>query len=349
LDFWDLTVLIFRRWKIALPLLLLSIGATLFVAFTAKPDYTMTSYVQFIPAKVAPSDNPTAATLRNPWNSLGLNTLGQASIYATQDQGFLDSLKASHHTDNFTLTMTYPDPIVTVEVVGKTRDDARETTELIVSRLRGAAESLQRGSGVADADIIASQRLDRGQNLVPSNSKVKRAVAAVAAAGLIVTAGGAVGFDAILRRRARKRADAEAVASGDGPPAPEKAVAGVNGANGVTPARAGVGVNGVNGLNGDQADAALRAAPPESLERTAIIIKRSSSVVKPAPPKQRRSPAATYRSANAQSAEAEAEAGEEAEKPAETTPEETNGDTPADVQAVLQPKWVGSENGSKSK
>jgi uncharacterized protein involved in exopolysaccharide biosynthesis len=31
-------VLIFRRWKISLPLLLLSIGATVFVALTAKPD-----------------------------------------------------------------------------------------------------------------------------------------------------------------------------------------------------------------------------------------------------------------------------------------------------------------------
>jgi hypothetical protein len=347
LDFWDLTVLIFRRWKIALPLLLLTIGATVFVGLTAKPDYTMTSYVQFIPAKVAPSDNPTAATLRNPWNQLGLNTLGQASIYATQDQGFLDSLKASHHTDNFTLTMTYPDPIVTVEVVGTTRADATQTTELIVTRLRGAAESLQRGSGVGDADIIASQRLDRGQNVVPSSSKVKRAVAAVAAGGLILTAGSAVGFDAILRRRARRRLEAEGDDGDDAQPAPESSSA-VGGVNGKIPApRAGTGT-----VNGDHADMPMRAAPPENLERTAIIIKRTSSVVKPAPPKQqqRRSPAATYRSANAQSADADAD--EEAENPAGTAPEETNGNAPADsgdVRSVLQPDWVVSENGSKSK
>jgi hypothetical protein len=338
-------VLIFRRWKIALPLLLLTIGGTVFVGLTAKPDYTMTSYVQFVPPKIAPTDNPTAATLRNPWNQLGLNTLGQASIYATQDQGFLDSLKASHHTDNVTLTMTYPDPIVTVEVVGTSKADALSTTELVVSRLRGAAESLQRGSNVADADIIASQRLDRGQNLVPSTSKVKRAVAAVGVAGLIVTAGSAVGFDAILRRRARKRQEAEGEGD-DGQPTPETSGAG-------NKARAGVGT-----VNGDQPEMPMRAAPPENLERTAIIIKRTSSVVKPPPPKQqpappkqqRRSPAATYRSANAQSAEADAD--KEAEKPAEGAPEETNGNAPADsadVRSVLQPDWVVSENGSKSK
>jgi len=338
-------VLIFRRWKIALPLLLLTIGGTVYVALTAKPDYTMTSYVQFIPPKVAPTDNPTAATLRNPWNQLGLNTLGQASIYATQDQGFLDSLKASHHTDNVTLTMTYPDPIVTVEVVGTSRADALGTTELVVSRLRGAAESLQRGSNVADADIIATQRLDRGQNLVPSTSKVKRAVAAVGVAGLILTAGGAVGFDALLRRRARKRQEAEDIEAAEGSPGPDgtQLIPQVNGK-----ARAGVGA-----VNGEPAEAAFRPAPPENLERTAIIIKRTSSVVKPAAPKpqqQRRSPAATYRSANAQNAEEEAE--EPTEEPAEPTPDETKGDASADssdVRAVLGPDWVASENGSKSK
>ena len=104
MDFWDLTKLIFRRWKIALPLLLVTIAATTAVALTAKPDYVMTSYIQFVPAKVAPTDNPTAASLRNPWNQLGLNTLGQACIYSTQDQEFLDSLKAGGHTTSFTLT-----------------------------------------------------------------------------------------------------------------------------------------------------------------------------------------------------------------------------------------------------
>jgi hypothetical protein len=344
LDFWDLTVLIFRRWKIALPLLLLAIGATILVALTAKPDYTMTSYVQLIPAKVAPSDNPGTAALRNPWNQLGLNTLGQAAIYATQDQGFLDSLKAAHRTDNFTLTMTYPNPIVTVEVVGRTRADALDTTQLVVDRLRGAAESLQRGSGVNDIDIIATQRLDRGQNLVPSSGKVKRAIAAVAAAGLLLTAGGAVGGDAILRRRARKRQELENAEAEDGR-TPETA----SGKAGVD----GTAAAGVNGLNGQDAAPPpvvpqfARAAPPESVERTAIIIKRTSSVVKAEPPKQRRSPAATYRSANARSVNGEAVEDDEKEAVAEA-----NGDNsadPSDVRTVLQPNRVGGDDGGQSK
>jgi hypothetical protein len=369
LDFWDLTVLIFRRWKISLPLLLLSIAATVFVAFTAKPDYTMTSYVQFIPAKIASTDNPNAS-LRNPWNQLGLNTLGQASIYATQDQGFLDQLKATKHTNNFTLTMTYPDPIVTVEVVGITPGDARDTTDLIVSRLRGAAESLQRGAGVGDADIIATQRLDRGQNLLPSRSKQKRAILAVAAAGVILTAGGTVGFDALMRYRRRKRLEAEGVATYEAPETTSSSAPAVNGsvssgANGSVNGNVSHNGNGkavvnghtngyVNGnVNGEPSFTGLdRGAPPESVERTAIIIKRSSSVVKAAPPKQqRRSPAATYRSANAQSDNADSGDDEAEVEEHDSVPAETNGDTSADspdVRAVLQTKWVGAEDGGKS-
>ncbi len=366
-------MLIFRRWKIALPLLLLAIAGTVFVALTAQPDYTMTSYLQLVPAKLAPADaaNPTNAGLRNPWNQLGLNTLGQAAIYATQDQGFLDQLKATNHTDDFTLTMTYPNPIITVEVVGKTQTDARSTTELIVNRLRGAAESLQRNSNVADADIIATQRLDQGQNLVPSRSKQKRAILAVAAAGLVVTAGGTVGLDALLRRRARQRLELEGAQADDDQPTPSETASGSASAghNG----KANAGANGFNGLNGNNgnngkdpgskvpvvrgepsfngADGQSRPSLPDSVERTAIIIKRTSSVVKAAPPKQqqRRSPAATYRSANAQSVNGDS--GDEAAEH-ESAPKETNGDTPSDssdVRAVLKPKWVGGENGGKSK
>jgi len=348
LDFWDLTVLIFRRWKVALPLLLLAIGATVLVALTAKPDYKMTSYVQLVPAKVATGDNPTAATLRNPWNQLGLNTLGQACIYATQDQGFLDSLKATDHTDNFTLTMTYPNPIVTVEVVGTSPSDARETTDLVIDRLRSTAESLQRSAGAGQADIIATQRLDRGQNLVPSNSKVKRAIFAVAAAGLLLTAGGTIGLDAIFRRRARKRRELEGAAAPDVPA--------TSGANGRDKASAVGGEDDTRLITlmghkrpGSEAPAA-RGPIPESVERTAIIIKRNPPVEKPVAKQGRLSSAGTYRSANAQNpTNGQNGANGDDRKPASNDANSNSGSEPSDVRVVLQPKWVGGENGNKPK
>lgn len=350
-------MLIFRRWKIALPLLLVAVGATAFVAMTAKPDYTMTSYVQFIPAKVAPTDNPTSASLRNPWNQLGLYTLGQASIYATQDQSFLDSLKAGKHTVTFTLTITYPNPIVTVEVVGSTSADARDTTQLVIGRLRDSAEALQKNSGVRDADVIATQRLDQGQNLLPSSSKIKRAILAVAAAGLVLTAGGTVGFDAFARRRSRKREQRE---RGEQPPQETESTGTTNGEEVASSLTAPVvhaelgeppsepvsrprPVASSEKPAGRPVSLAGPAASP-NMERTAIVVKRSAAVIKhPSAAKPKRpADAATYRSVNAQSAAN----GENHD----AVPSATGADSdpaPSDVRIVLQPKWAAGENGGK--
>ena len=342
-------MLIFRRWKISVPFLLIAIGASCFVLKTAKPDYIMTSYVQLIPARVAPADtdNPAGASLRNPWNQLGLNTLGQASIYATQDKGFLESLKATKHTDNFTLTMTYPNPIVTVEVVGSSPADATETTQLVVDRLRASAQSLQTGAGVGTADLITMQRLDQGQNLSPSRSKVKRAILAVAAAGLMMTAGGTLGLDALARRRSRKRKKRNDIES----PAPEIVETSVaNGKETPSPPRvpvifAQLGQQLPRPIGGAPAERPVSpavASPPGSVERTAIVVTRTTSVAKPPATSTHPPAAATYQSANAKSkSDGENDDAAAAGK---------NGKSAAssDVRVVLQPKRLDSENGGKS-
>ena len=77
--------------------------------------------------------------------------------------------------------------------------------------------------------------------------------------------------------------------------------------------------------------------PQGRVKRTAKVVKQPS-VIKPARP-----PAATYRSAYTQ-------AGANGDDHDNSTPA-TNGDSaadPSDVRVVLQPKWVGGENGSKS-
>jgi hypothetical protein len=357
LDFWDLTVLIFRRWKVAVPLLLLAISVTAFVALTARPDYKMTSYVQLVPARVAPTDDPTSAALRNPWNQLGLNTLGQASIYATQDQKFLDTLKAGKHTDNFTLTMTYPNPIVTVEVVGSTPADARETTQLVIDRLQRTAEALQEGSGAGSADIIATQRLDQGENLLPSRSKVKRAMLAVAAAGLVLTAGGTVGFDAFARRRSRKRAERERAES-----LPETTTTGADRKEVPSSQKVPVGTAGLGGpaSGGPQAGVPeqpeqpaeppkqlVKAKPSVPVQRTAVVLKPATKVVRRSPAaKSKRPPeAAMYRSMNAQG---DGNGGDHDSAPSAMDADSAPAPAPADVCIVLQPKRLRGENGGKS-
>jgi hypothetical protein len=336
-------VVIFRRWKVALPLLLVAIGATAYVAVTAKPDYVMTSYVQVIPAKVAPTDNPAAAALRNPWNQLGLATIAQAATYTTQDKAFLESLKAAGHTENFTLTTNYPNPIVTVQVVARTPADARETTDLVVTRLRNSVLSLQKQAAVQDQDLIATQRLDQGQNLETSGGKVKRALAAVAVAGLLMMAGGTLAFDALARRRSRRRQERAEASS----PPHETAESGtVDGRQPESPRESGEQAAGPvrhPATVVTPEESAVRPAPPVG-ERTAIVVKRTASVVRgsPAADSPRPGEAVTYVSMNAH--------GESSGTNHDAVPTPVNGDAPAasDVRTVLQPQVVDRDSGDES-
>ena len=53
--------------------------------------------------------------------------------------------------------------------------------------------------------MIITVRLDTGSNLEETGGKVKRAFIAVVAVGLLLTAGLTIGYDAMARRRQRRR------------------------------------------------------------------------------------------------------------------------------------------------
>ncbi|WFE30199.1 hypothetical protein O7623_13860 [Solwaraspora sp. WMMD791] len=208
MDFWDLTKLLFRRWYIAAPLLLLAAASTGVVAVTIQPDYVSTSYVQLIPptATADPEDPDAAPAPRNPWFDLGLGSLSRAAIITVQDQTVLDQLEEDGYSTNFTIGFDTQLPVITFEVIGDTEQQATETTEELVRRFSESVAALQSEYGVSGDESITTRRLDLGDNLTESTSKIKRALVAIAGAGVLLSAGITVAIDAWLRRRARRRA-----------------------------------------------------------------------------------------------------------------------------------------------
>lgn len=227
MDFWDVTRLIFRRWYVAVPLLLISAGATVYTATVVKPDYSLTSYLVLLPPTEttvpAKGQATPSAAENNPWIQLGLSSLGQAAVYATQDQTFLDELTAEGHSANFSIAVGYPNPGVTVEVVAGSPKQASESTQLILTRFNDNIRSLQSTRGVADRDMISITQLDKGVNLKQTGGKVKRAILAVAGLGVLLTAGLTIGFDAALRRRGRKRLAQRLAVAANAPVSPPPA------------------------------------------------------------------------------------------------------------------------------
>ncbi|WP_213456083.1 hypothetical protein [Rhizomonospora bruguierae] len=216
-DFWDLTKLLFRRWYVAVPLLLLSLAGAASVAVTVRPDYVATSYVQLVPPtapEAKPGEQP--PTPRNPWLSMGLGSLSGAATITVSDSTVLKQLKAKGYSENFTLKMEGQLPIVKIEVIGDSPEQAGDTAQELVRLLDENVNALQAKYNVARQDLIVTQRLDLGDNLSESSSKVKRALVAVAGAGVLLSAGVTIATDAWLRKRARRRNDPAGGADPDG-------------------------------------------------------------------------------------------------------------------------------------
>jgi hypothetical protein len=208
-DFWDLTKLLVRRWYVALPMLLISVVLTVLTVGQVKPDYVATSYVQLVaPVQGATKPGQASPEQRNPWLGQGLQTLGNAAIITVLDQTVVRELKAAGLSDSYTVEMGGTTPMISFEVVGSTEGQARETAEALVERFDQSVAKLQSDERVTAADAIRTRRLDQGTNVEESDSKVKRALVAVAGAGLLLTAAVTIGLDAWLRRRRRRRAEA---------------------------------------------------------------------------------------------------------------------------------------------
>jgi len=215
-DFWDLTKLLFRRWYVATPLLLISVAAAGWTRMSVEPDYIATSYVQLIPptaANTAP-DEDAPVTPRNPWLELGLGSLSRAAALTVQDQAVLKQLDAAGLSENVAITLDNQQPIMTIEVVGESEDQSTETTEEVVRRLEASVVGLQADYGASEESFITARRLDRGDNIQEANSKVNRAMIAVAGVGVLLSAALTIGIDGLLRRRRPRPAAGVPVTAG---------------------------------------------------------------------------------------------------------------------------------------
>ncbi|MEV8513122.1 hypothetical protein [Dactylosporangium sp. NPDC051484] len=287
MDFWDITKLLFRRWQIALPLLVLSVAITAVTVSQVKPDYVATAYVQLVPPNAGRTE-PGAITpeQQNQWIGQGLQTLGNAAIVQVMDQTVFDEFKRRGYSETFTVTMGQSTPLVTFETTGSTKAQAKETTDALVTKFTDSVVKLQRDNGVSNkAIMITTSRLDAGGNVKKSTSKVKRALVAVAAAGLLLTAGTTIGIDAWLRRRRKgefqgKDAEDTATTSPIHSRGTAGASAGVAGKSNV----GGIVNSGDHAIDYQRSAATARVGDTESLRRqaldeTTIIVPDAESTV----------------------------------------------------------------------
>ena len=203
MDLWDLTRLLFRRWYIALPILLTSVLIAAFAGKSVEPDYRATGNVQIIPSRSTPT--PTSTRPRNPWLDLGFNALANAVILKVTDKNSMESLTAAGLSDSITVLINERTPLLSIEATADTPAKATATVRQVIKLINTEIENQQKQFNVASEDMITTLTLNDGSDVETVTSKVKRVLIVIVGLGLLLTAAGTIGIDALLRLRKRKK------------------------------------------------------------------------------------------------------------------------------------------------
>ena len=228
MDLLAISKMMFRRWYVAMPLLVLTVVATLLTAAFVKVEYKATGNVLIVPPTVELRTDQQVRKV-NPWDDLGAQALGQAVVVALTQKSVQDDFVAQGLSKSYKVLIDQEWPIINIEVVGATRQQATSTVQQLFSLINTNVTAQQDRYQVAKNQRYTAQNLNNGAEVTPESGKLKRAIIVVVAAGLILMVSATLGLDAFLRRRARRRMGDAAVASG--PPAPRGAGPGRPGAH----------------------------------------------------------------------------------------------------------------------
>ncbi|MDP9797353.1 capsular polysaccharide biosynthesis protein [Catenuloplanes nepalensis] len=208
MDFADVAKLLWRRWYLTAPLLLLTVIAMVWMALVVKPDYKAIGNVTLIPPTVSTQAAIGTTQEVNPWEPAAL---AEATLIRLQSKALADSLAAQGFDGEWTVTTLDTNaPIISIEVVSPTEQQAREALSALIAVVREEVATKQEAYRLQDGEKITTLPLENSDSVEKVTTKLKRALVVVFGVGLILTIGVAVSVDAVLRRRARRQVEGAA-------------------------------------------------------------------------------------------------------------------------------------------
>ncbi|GAB7043502.1 MULTISPECIES: YveK family protein [Catenuloplanes] len=208
MDFADVAKLLWRRWYLTAPLLLLTVIAMVWMALVVKPDYKAIGNVTLIPPTVSTQAAIGTTQEVNPWEP---SALAEATLIRLQSKALADSLAAQGFQGEWTVTTLDTNaPIISIEVVSPTERQARDALSALITVVREEVATKQEAYRLQDGEKITTLPLENSDSVEKVTTKLKRALVVVFGVGLILTIGVAVSVDAVLRRRARRQVEGAA-------------------------------------------------------------------------------------------------------------------------------------------
>ncbi|MEQ4301339.1 hypothetical protein ABNF97_08100 [Plantactinospora sp. B6F1] len=207
MDLLDLLKLMFRRWYVSAPIVVVTLGAALAFGLAIQPEYKTEVAILLVPPTTATAAPAPDATPRpgNPWLRIGENAMAQAVQISTSAHDARTRIAAAGGDPDYEVGLVNRSSILTVAVTAASHDSARKTVEAVTRLIHDEVAGQQAPYQPNPGEQITTEVLDPGLNIVQSRSNVLRAQVVITAIGLLLAAVGAVVCDAVARRRASAR------------------------------------------------------------------------------------------------------------------------------------------------
>lgn len=203
MDLWDVVRLMLRRWAVAVPMLILTVAGTVWVARTVEPDYTAEGNISLIPPSVEEGAVAGKSRTVNPWDT---DSLTAAVAVRLRSKALHDSLGSSGYSDVFEADRDIQFPsVVTIKVTAPTEQQASATARRLLQIVDEEVRRQQAQYKLKKGEEITTTIIDDGSNVQTATGKVKRALIVVFGIGAILTMIVTVCVDVFLRWRARRR------------------------------------------------------------------------------------------------------------------------------------------------
>ena len=217
MDLLELSKLVFRRWYVALPLLLVAMAATLFTATHIQPEYRADSDVLLVPPALSADTDHLGTTRLNPWLGPGLRNVAKSLVVSLQQGAAADVIAGRGLSKSYTVTLDETLPIINLAAVGRTPAEAIATVQQLADLVKASVLQMQVVYKVPEVERISTHLIDAPSLVSTQTNTFKRVVGAFGVSGLLITFALTIAYDS--RRRRNDPLPQPAVAA-DLPPGP---------------------------------------------------------------------------------------------------------------------------------
>jgi hypothetical protein len=214
MDFWDLVKVMWRRWYVTAPMLLLTAAAAGWISISVGPEYQAKGYVTVVPPAIQRQAEAGQVSRINPWNE---EALADAARIRLEGKQLHDELYLEGHRAEWAVEITGRLPVIGIEVVAGTPGQAVETMHTLQGVVEEEVQARQAELSLPDGEQFSTVRYDQGESVDTTASRLRRALVAVLGAGLILATGTVVAFDAAARWRQNRSGQPQPAAPAEEP------------------------------------------------------------------------------------------------------------------------------------